>query len=103
MAADDFGTAKGYEWYREFRVVPGTEFARAPDHYAKKTIYGTPDQVLERFDELRRALDMQGVFVLFHGAPGEDGERNLRTFVQHCLPELRSWPAVSSLEEVAVA
>src|SRR5438105_1050198 len=50
MAADDFGTAKGYEWYREFRVVPGTEFARAPDHYAKKTIYGTPDQVLERFD-----------------------------------------------------
>ena len=59
--------------------------------------------MLERFDELKRALDMQGVFVLFHGAPGEDGERNLRTFVKHCLPELKSWPAVSSLEEVAVA
>ena len=103
MAAEDFGTAKGYEYYREFRVEPGTEFAQAPDHYAKKAIYGTPDQVLERFDELKRALDMQGVFVLFHGTPGEDGERNLRTFVQHCLPELRSWPAVSSLEEVAVA
>jgi alkanesulfonate monooxygenase SsuD/methylene tetrahydromethanopterin reductase-like flavin-dependent oxidoreductase (luciferase family) len=103
IADADFGTAKGYEYYREFRVEPGTEFAQAPDHYAKKAIYGTPDQVLERFDELKRALDMQGVFVLFHGTPGEDGERNLRTFVQHCLPELRSWPAVSSFEEVALA
>jgi alkanesulfonate monooxygenase SsuD/methylene tetrahydromethanopterin reductase-like flavin-dependent oxidoreductase (luciferase family) len=103
MASDDFGTAKGYEYYRELRVEPGTEFDKAPDHYARKAIYGTPDQVLERFDELKRSLDMQGVFVLFHGTPYEDGERNLRCFVKHCLPELKSWPAVSTLDEVAVA
>src|SRR5207237_6870796 len=99
MAEADFGTAQGYEYYRELRVEPGTEFARAPDHYAKKAIYGTPDPVLERFDELKQALDVQGVCVLFHGTPDEDGERNLRCFVKHCLPELKSWPAVSSLDE----
>lgn len=99
MAQSDFGTAKGYEYYRELRVAPGTEFDRAPDHFAKKVLHGTPQQVLGRFDELKRSLDMQGVFVLFHGTPHEDGERNLRCFVEHCLPELKSWPAVSSLDE----
>ena len=101
MADADFGTAKGYEYYRELRVEPDTEFARAPDHYAKKAIYGTPDQVLERFDELKQALDMQGVFVLFHGTPGWSHVKSIEA--AHCLPELKSWPAVSSLEEVAVA
>src|SRR5205085_4966158 len=32
MAEADFGTAKGYEYYRDFRVEPDTEFAQAPDH-----------------------------------------------------------------------
>jgi alkanesulfonate monooxygenase SsuD/methylene tetrahydromethanopterin reductase-like flavin-dependent oxidoreductase (luciferase family) len=99
MTDPDFGTVKGYEHYKQMRVAAGTEFDQAPDHFAKKVFYGTPEQVLERFEVLKRDLDMQGLFVLFHGTPHQDGERNLGCFVQHCLPELKRWPAMSSLGE----
>jgi alkanesulfonate monooxygenase SsuD/methylene tetrahydromethanopterin reductase-like flavin-dependent oxidoreductase (luciferase family) len=88
MADPDFGTAKGYEFYRNMRAVPGPDIDLPPS----TVIYGTPDQVLKRFEEFKQYLDMQGILAIFHGMPHEDGERSLRCFVKHCLPELKSWP-----------
>lgn len=88
MADPDFGMSKGYEFYRALRAVPG-----AGSDAPATVIYGNPDQVLKRLEELKRSLGMQGILTIFHGMPDEDGERNFRCFVKHCLAELKSWPA----------
>lgn len=89
MAQSDFGMTRGYEFYRDLRAVPEAGADLPP----ATVIYGTPDQVLKRFEDLKNSLGMQGVLTIFHGIPDEDGERNLRCFVKHCLAELKSWPA----------
>lgn len=95
MAEPDFGTARGYEFYRQMQAAPiGAE--AEDDKPPATVVYGTPQQVLEKFDKYREHLDMQGILAIFHGVPGEDGERNMRCFVKHCLPELKSWPARST-------
>jgi alkanesulfonate monooxygenase SsuD/methylene tetrahydromethanopterin reductase-like flavin-dependent oxidoreductase (luciferase family) len=94
-----FGSAKGYEYYRQLRATPGQTVDQAPS----TVIYGTPDRVLERLDEFKRALDLQAIFMIFHGMPYDDGARSLQCFVNHCLPELKTWPVVSSFDEVEVA
>jgi alkanesulfonate monooxygenase SsuD/methylene tetrahydromethanopterin reductase-like flavin-dependent oxidoreductase (luciferase family) len=89
MAEPDFGTARGYEYYQVMRAVPGAGQGTAP----ATVIYGTPDQVLTRLDELKRLLGLQGILAIFHGIPDADGERSLNCFAKHCLAELKSWPA----------
>jgi alkanesulfonate monooxygenase SsuD/methylene tetrahydromethanopterin reductase-like flavin-dependent oxidoreductase (luciferase family) len=83
----DFKTAKGYEYYRDNWVVPEQPVAQVPS----TVIYGTPDRVLDQLSDFHRALGLQGMFVIFHGTPQPDGVANVRCFVEHCLPELRSW------------
>jgi alkanesulfonate monooxygenase SsuD/methylene tetrahydromethanopterin reductase-like flavin-dependent oxidoreductase (luciferase family) len=92
MADPDFGTVQGYEFYRQLRAAPVTVIDQPPP----TVIHGTPDQVLARFDEYKRRLDMQGILVIFHGVPHEEGERSMQCFVRHCLPELKSWRATVS-------
>jgi alkanesulfonate monooxygenase SsuD/methylene tetrahydromethanopterin reductase-like flavin-dependent oxidoreductase (luciferase family) len=70
-------------------AVPGAGQGTAP----ATVIYGTPDQVLTRLDELKRLLGLQGILAIFHGIPDADGERSLDCFAKHCLAELKSWPA----------
>jgi alkanesulfonate monooxygenase SsuD/methylene tetrahydromethanopterin reductase-like flavin-dependent oxidoreductase (luciferase family) len=70
--------------------------APVPDLPPVSLIYGTPDQVLKRFEELKSVLGMQGVLTIFPGIPDEDGERSMDCFARHCLPELKSWPAEST-------
>lgn len=89
MAHPEFGTVKGYEYYRQLRATPEPPVNQPP----ATVIYGTPKQVLERFDDFKQRLDMQALLTIFHGIPHEDGERNLRCFVKQCLPELKSWPS----------
>lgn len=89
MAKPDFGTVKGYEYYSRMRTDTSTVTAQPP----ATVLYGTPQQVLERFEEFKNHIDMQAVLAVFHGMPFEDGERSLRCFTEHVLPELKSWPA----------
>nr|QLJ97720.1 LLM class flavin-dependent oxidoreductase [Micromonospora carbonacea] len=88
MSAPEFGAMKSYEFYRAMRDSPEQDLDLPP----ASVVYGTPDDVLRRFDEFHKALDLQGVLTIFHGMPEEDGVRNMRYFVENCLPELKSWP-----------
>ena len=88
MAEPDFGMTKGYEFYRDIRAVPGA----GQDLPPATVVYGNPDQVLKRLEELKQALGMQGILTIFHGMPDADGERSLRFFLKYCLDELKSWP-----------
>src|SRR5262249_8289686 len=89
MADPDFGTARGYEYYQVMRALPGAGQGTAP----ATVVYGTPDQVLKRIEELKQLLGFQGILTIFHGMPDSSGERSLAYFVKHCLAELKSWPA----------
>ncbi|WP_431965540.1 LLM class flavin-dependent oxidoreductase [Nocardia sp. bgisy134] len=93
MAKPEFGTVKGYEYYRVMRAsTAGPAAGSTP----ATVVYGTPDQVLEKLADYKKRLDLQGVLAIFHGIPEEEGARSLDCFVRHCLPELQSWPARSS-------
>jgi alkanesulfonate monooxygenase SsuD/methylene tetrahydromethanopterin reductase-like flavin-dependent oxidoreductase (luciferase family) len=98
----EFGTAKGYEHYlKTMKIDPDTDIDKLAETYAKGMPHGTPNQVLEYYATLKETLDMQGIFAHFKfgGMPREEAERNLRCFAKHCLPELKSWSSVCSLEE----
>lgn len=87
-----FGTTKDYEFYRTMRDSAEQDVDLPP----ASVIYGTPDDVLRRFEEYHKAIDMQGVLAIFHGMPYGDGINNMRCFVENCLPELKSWPTENS-------
>ncbi|MFF0488014.1 LLM class flavin-dependent oxidoreductase [Nocardia sp. NPDC004068] len=89
MDKPEFGTVRGYEYYRIMRAGAAPQVDRPP----ATVVYGTPDQVLEKLADYRKRLDLQGVLAIFHGIPDEDGARSLRCFAEHCLPELKRWPA----------
>jgi alkanesulfonate monooxygenase SsuD/methylene tetrahydromethanopterin reductase-like flavin-dependent oxidoreductase (luciferase family) len=88
MDKSTFGKIRGYEFYRNLRVPAGAT-AGPP----VTVIHGNPDDVLEKLAEFKHAANAQGFLTIFHGIPGPDGERNLKCFVKHCLPELKKWPS----------
>jgi alkanesulfonate monooxygenase SsuD/methylene tetrahydromethanopterin reductase-like flavin-dependent oxidoreductase (luciferase family) len=96
-----FETTKGYERYADMSKHMNRIGAdQAVEDYIQLMPWGTPQQVLDKFAAMKDLIDMQGVMPNFHfgGMPYEEAERNVKCFVRHCMPELKSWPA-ASLEE----
>lgn len=100
MADRDFGKAKGYDFYQVMRTTPDATVAASAQPPAT-IVYGNPDQVLEQLDAFRRALDLEGVYGIFHGVPEEDGRRNVECFAERCLPELKSWGMAHAADKEA--
>ncbi|WP_329351951.1 LLM class flavin-dependent oxidoreductase [Streptomyces sp. NBC_01261] len=73
---------------------------RAVDGFVSQIIAGTPDQVLKRLEEVRDQNQPQGLFpqLFFGGMPNDESVRNMRCFAEHCVPEIKSWPAPSSID-----
>jgi alkanesulfonate monooxygenase SsuD/methylene tetrahydromethanopterin reductase-like flavin-dependent oxidoreductase (luciferase family) len=73
---------------------------RAVEGFVSQIIAGTPDQVLKRLEEVRDKSRPQGLFpqLFFGGMPNDEAVRNMRYFAERCLPEIKSWPAPSSIE-----
>ena len=73
---------------------------RMVDGFVSQIIAGTPDQVLKRLEETRDQIHPQGMFpqLFFGGMPHDEAVRNMRCFAEHCVPEIKSWPACSSID-----
>jgi hypothetical protein len=73
---------------------------KAVEDYIGLMPWGTPQQVLEKFDKMKELVDMQGIMpnFFFGGMPHEEAVRNVNCFVKQCMPELKSWPAASLTE-----
>ncbi len=99
MAAEHFGTVKGYESYVRLRVPPDG-IDDMVETYANTVIAGTPKQVLERLHFLKDYYDPQGFFpqLYFGGMPQDEAVRNMRYFAQTCLPEMKGWDAPSTID-----
>jgi alkanesulfonate monooxygenase SsuD/methylene tetrahydromethanopterin reductase-like flavin-dependent oxidoreductase (luciferase family) len=96
-----FESTKGYERYADMsKYLNSIGEDKAVQDYIGLMPWGTPQQVLEKFEKMKALTEMQGIMPNFYfgGMPNEENQRNLKCFVKHCLPELKSW-AAASLEE----
>ncbi|MFP6660321.1 MAG: LLM class flavin-dependent oxidoreductase [Myxococcota bacterium] len=94
LMSDHFEKVGGYDTYGQnaqaLREIGLDDYVK---NYVNLQSWGTPDQMLRRFEE-RRALfgefGIQGIF-RFAGLPMEDARRSLELFGKEVLPVLRTW------------
>jgi hypothetical protein len=94
MMGQHFGSHKSYEFYSnvgQFIAKHGMD--GAAQDFAKLMPWGTPDQVLEKLDFMRKTINLNGLMCNFSyaGMPYEEAERSMKCFVKHVMPELRKW------------
>ena len=99
MADDDYGTAKGNEFYKSMRIAPD-KIDEMADKMGTVMPAGNPTEILEILDNINKQCKLQGFFPHFHfgGMPHEEAERNMRLFAEKCLPEVKSWPCHNTLD-----
>jgi alkanesulfonate monooxygenase SsuD/methylene tetrahydromethanopterin reductase-like flavin-dependent oxidoreductase (luciferase family) len=97
MTSSHHGTVKGYESYSSLVMTPEQAEAAAENAY-KSSIAGTPKEVLEQLDEVRRQRQPQGMMPHLYtgGMPHEECMRSIRLFAKECLAEMKSWPSAPS-------
>ncbi|MGA8872258.1 MAG: LLM class flavin-dependent oxidoreductase [Candidatus Acidiferrales bacterium] len=101
MFGKHFDHTKSYERYADLsKYLREIGADKAVEDYIQLMPWGTPQQVLEKLAKTKETIDMQGIMPNFNfgGMPHEESVRNVKTFVKHCMPELKSWPA-ATLEE----
>lgn len=85
---------KGYEFYASIsRHIDRTGNDGAAAEYVNLMPWGTPDQVLAKFETLRDLLGMAAInpWFSYAGMPPDDAEGNLRLFAREVLPVLKQW------------
>ena len=92
MTSEHHGTIKGYEAYASLRMTP-EQAQVAIENAHKSSIAGTPQQVLEQLEDVRRRLQPQGMFPHLYtgGMQHEECVRSIRLFATKCLNEMKSW------------
>jgi alkanesulfonate monooxygenase SsuD/methylene tetrahydromethanopterin reductase-like flavin-dependent oxidoreductase (luciferase family) len=94
FAAAPHQGVKGYEFYTNItRYIDRHGMQGAIDDYVNLMPWGTPDQVLAKFENMRNMIGCNAVMPGFSygGMPYDAVERSLRLFAERCLPELLSW------------
>jgi hypothetical protein len=63
------------------------------DGYLEGQIWGTPQQMLEGYEQRRRVVGDFDILMIsrYAGMPFECAQRTLSTFAKEVLPELKSW------------
>jgi Luciferase-like monooxygenase len=94
MTGQHFGSHKSYEFYSNVgQFISKHGLDGAARDFAKLMPWGTPDQVLEKLDFMRKTINLNGLMCNFSyaGMPYEEAERSMKCFVKHVMPELRKW------------
>ncbi len=94
MTSNHHGTIKGYETYSALVMTPEAAEQAIKDAH-KSSIAGTPQQVLEQLDEVRKQRNPQGMMPHLYtgGMPHDECMRSIRLFAKACLNEMKSWPS----------
>ena len=96
MLGEQFASAKGYPTYAEaaaaMREIGKENVIKG---YVDQQIWGTPDQILRRFEERFELMGDYGILCVFRfgGAPLEVASRSMKLFNDECIPVLRGWAA----------
>ncbi len=106
MTAQHFGTQQGYEFYSKVgQYIARHGQDRAARDFARLMPWGTPEQVLDKLATIRKMIGMNGLICHFSyaGMPYDEAERNMRCFVAHVLPELKTWDTPPLFEPASLA
>ncbi len=97
MTSDHHGTIKGYESYTSILMTP-EQAEKAIEDAHLSTISGTPQEVLEGLEEVRRQREPQGMMPHLYtgGMPHADCMAAIRLFAKSCLKEVKSWRGAPS-------
>ncbi len=104
MMGDHYKEAKGYEAYGNavdaMREL-GKEGLMAA--YVDQQIWGTPDQVLRKFEDRRKQMGATDCLVAFRfaGLPFDAAERSQKLFAEEVLPVLKTWSDQDAASEAA--
>jgi alkanesulfonate monooxygenase SsuD/methylene tetrahydromethanopterin reductase-like flavin-dependent oxidoreductase (luciferase family) len=96
MMGEHYKHVKGYKAYGDavdaMRAAGKEGVARA---YVEQQVWGTPDQMLRKFEERWQLMGPYGVLCSFRfaGMPFEVAERSIKLFAKEVLPVLRTWTA----------
>ncbi|MCZ6663941.1 MAG: LLM class flavin-dependent oxidoreductase [Gammaproteobacteria bacterium] len=94
LMGEHYKQAKGYSAYGDavdaMRAIGKEGMMQA---YVDQQIWGTPDQMLRRFEERRKDMGPTGMLGAFRfaGIPFEVAERSQKLFAEEVLPVLKSW------------
>lgn len=89
---ESFANLKGYEQYKHLNMTQ-EQVDEAAKHAYLQTIYGTPQDVLEKMHATLVELNPQGFAPTLWsgGMPHEDAMAGIKLFAEKCIPEIRSW------------
>jgi alkanesulfonate monooxygenase SsuD/methylene tetrahydromethanopterin reductase-like flavin-dependent oxidoreductase (luciferase family) len=96
MMGDHFDKVGGYDAYGQnakiFKEMGMEEFVKL---YVGLQSWGTPDQMLRKFEARRKLFGDFGILGIFRyaGLPFEDAQKSQELFSQEVLPVLKSWEA----------
>lgn len=91
FAGTHFTGTKGYESYAEgAAMLREAGMEAAADSYAEANLYGTPEQILQRFeDRLNLIGDFHlNAFFTYGGVPHDKAEAGMRLFAKEVIPEI---------------
>lgn len=94
IASDHYKEMKGYEHYgKQVDMIKKLGFEGMYERYLSVQCWGTPTQILEKYQARRKALGDFNVTACFRyaGMQYADVEKSMRLYAKEVLPELRSW------------
>jgi len=97
-----FAKVTGYEQYENMMLHSEEAIDAYCDDFGKNVVAGTPQQILDRMWELKEIYQPQGFFphVHFGGMSQDDAVRSIRMFAHTVMPELKSWQADTSIDDL---
>ena len=93
---DPHAGVKGYEFYTNItKYINKHGSDSATTDFVNLMPFGTPEQVLEKFEVIKNTINAAGFMpgFSFGGMPYTDVENSVRLFAEKVLPEMKSWDA----------
>ena len=91
---DHLATSKSYSAYSGISAArDAVGYDAMVDSFVASNVCGTPQQMLEKYEERRRVIgDFQPILIFSHsGASYAEVEQSIKRFAADVMPELRSW------------
>ena len=104
LMGDHYKNAKGYEAYGSaVDALRETGKEGMMQAYVEQQIWGTPDQMLRKFEQRRKDMGATDALVAFRfaGMPFEVSLRSQKLFAEEVLPVLKSWSDEDSATQAA--
>ncbi|MBI2802051.1 MAG: LLM class flavin-dependent oxidoreductase [Gammaproteobacteria bacterium] len=106
MLGEQFKASGGYSTYADAAAaMRGIGKEAVIKGYIEQQVWGTPDQMLRKFEERFNFMGQYGVLCVFRygGAPLEVAMNSMKLFAKEVMPVLRTWRSAAEVAPLARA